>query len=122
MLIAIQAQNTFTRLLAGSLTLTYFFSIFINIGMVIGILPVVGLPLPIISYGGTAVVTTLASFGILMSIHTHRRLVALRVTSFLATPLTRRAKNARRPLPQGEVFRLRAWRAGEGDIIIVLVF
>ncbi len=71
--IAIEAQNTFTRLLAGSLTFTFFFSFFINMGMVTGILPVVGLPLPLISYGGTSMVTMLANFGILMSIHTHRK-------------------------------------------------
>lgn len=73
--IAIAAQNTFTRLLAGSLTLTFFFSFFINMGMVTGILPVVGLPLPLISYGGTSMVTILVNFGILMSIHTHRKLL-----------------------------------------------
>ena len=71
--IAIEAQNTFTRLLAGSLTFTFFFSFFINMGMVTGMLPVVGLPLPLISYGGTSMVTMLANFGILMSIHTHRK-------------------------------------------------
>lgn len=75
LMIAKQAQDTFTRLLAGSLGLTFFFSIFINIGMVTGILPVVGLPLPLISYGGTAIVTVLASFGVIMSIHSHRNLV-----------------------------------------------
>jgi rod shape determining protein RodA len=74
--ISSQAQDTFSRLLAGSLILTFFISIFINIGMVTGLLPVVGVPLPLISFGGTSVVTVLASFGILMSIHTHRKLVA----------------------------------------------
>jgi rod shape determining protein RodA len=49
--------------------------VFVNIGMVIGILPVVGVPLPLISYGGTSIVTLLAGFGILMSIHTHRKLL-----------------------------------------------
>lgn len=73
--IAVEAQDTFTRLLAGSLTLTFFFSFFINMGMVTGILPVVGIPLPLISYGGTSMVTMLANFGILMSIHTHRKLL-----------------------------------------------
>ena len=73
--ISSQAQDTFTRLLAGSLTLTFFFSFFINIGMVIGILPVVGVPLPLISYGGTSMVTILAGFGIIMSIHTHRKML-----------------------------------------------
>ncbi|HGY11307.1 MAG TPA: rod shape-determining protein RodA [Desulfobacterales bacterium] len=71
--IAVQAQDTYSRLLAGSLTFTFFVYIFVNIGMVIGILPVVGVPLPLISYGGTSMVTLLASFGILMSIHTHRK-------------------------------------------------
>jgi rod shape determining protein RodA len=74
--ITIHAQDTFCRLLAGSITFVFFVSFFINIGMVSGILPVVGIPLPLISYGGTAMVTMLANFGILMSIHTHRKLVA----------------------------------------------
>ncbi|MEM1243464.1 MAG: rod shape-determining protein RodA [Pseudomonadota bacterium] len=74
--IAYHAQNTFTRLLAGSLGLMFFFSFFINIGMVTGLLPVVGLPLPLISYGGSSIVTFFASFGIIMSIHTHRKLVS----------------------------------------------
>ncbi len=71
--IAVQAQDTYSRLLAGSLTFTFFVYVFVNIGMVIGILPVVGVPLPLISYGGTSMVTLMASFGILMSIHTHRK-------------------------------------------------
>jgi rod shape determining protein RodA len=71
-----QAQDTFTRLLAGSLILTFFISFFINIGMVTGILPVVGLPLPLISYGGSSIVTLMAGFGIIMSIHTHRKLLS----------------------------------------------
>jgi len=73
--IAAQAQETFTRLLAGSLVMTFFIYVFVNIGMVIGLLPVVGVPLPLISYGGTSVVTLMASFGILMSIHTHKKLL-----------------------------------------------
>ncbi len=73
--IAAQAQHTFTRLLAGSLTLTFFVYLFVNIGMVCGLLPVVGLPLPMVSYGGTSMVTLMAAFGILMSIHTHRKLL-----------------------------------------------
>jgi len=72
--ISIHAQTTFTRLLAGSLSLTFFMSAFINIGMVSGILPVVGVPLPLISYGGTNMIITLISFGIIMAIHTHRKL------------------------------------------------
>ncbi|MGZ8164966.1 MAG: rod shape-determining protein RodA [Methylobacter sp.] len=71
--IAAQAQDTYSRLLAGSLAFTFFVYVFVNIGMVIGILPVVGVPLPLISYGGTSIVTLLAGFGILMSIHTHRK-------------------------------------------------
>ncbi len=71
--IAVQAQDTYNRLLAGSLTFTFFVYVFVNIGMVIGILPVVGVPLPLISYGGTSMVTLMAGFGILMSIHTHRK-------------------------------------------------
>ena len=74
-LIAIQAQDTYTRLLAGSITMTFFVYVIINTGMVTGILPVVGLPLPAISYGGTSIVTLMAGFGILMSIHTHRKLL-----------------------------------------------
>jgi rod shape determining protein RodA len=74
--ISVQAQNTFSRLLAGSLTMTLFVYVFVNIGMVTGILPVVGIPLPLVSYGGTSLVTLMASFGILMSIHTHRNLLA----------------------------------------------
>jgi len=73
--IAINAQDTFTRLLAGSITITFFLSFFINMGMVTGILPVVGLPLPLVSYGGSSLVTAMASFGMLMSIKTHRKLI-----------------------------------------------
>jgi rod shape determining protein RodA len=73
--IASQAQDTFSRLLAGSLAFTFFVYVFVNIGMVIGVLPVVGVPLPMISYGGTSVVTLLAGFGILMSIQTHKNLI-----------------------------------------------
>ncbi|MCX7087135.1 MAG: rod shape-determining protein RodA [Methylococcales bacterium] len=73
--ISVQAQDTYTRLLAGGLSFTFFVYVFVNIGMVIGVLPVVGVPLPLISYGGTSMVTLLAGFGILMSIHTHRKLL-----------------------------------------------
>lgn len=73
--IASQAQSSFTRLVAGALTMTYFVYVFVNMGMVTGILPVVGVPLPLISYGGTSLVTIMSAFGILMSIHTHRRLL-----------------------------------------------
>lgn len=72
--ISLQGQETFSRLLGASLILTFFIYIFVNIGMVSGLLPVVGLPLPLISYGGTSIVTLMAAFGILMSIQTHRRL------------------------------------------------
>ncbi|HEV2614408.1 MAG TPA: rod shape-determining protein RodA [Gammaproteobacteria bacterium] len=74
-IISYNAQDTFSRLLAGSISLTFFFSVFINLGMVTGILPVVGLPLPLVSYGGTSMLTLIAGFGLLMSIQTHRRLV-----------------------------------------------
>lgn len=74
--IAAQAQDTYGRLLAGSITLTFFVYVFVNIGMVSGLLPVVGVPLPLVSYGGTSIVTLMAAFGILMSIHTHRKLIA----------------------------------------------
>lgn len=73
--ITINAQDTFSRLLAGSITFTFFVSFFINMGMVTGILPVVGVPLLLVSYGGSSMVTIMASFGILMSIQTHRKLV-----------------------------------------------
>ena len=74
--IATQAQDTFTRLLAGSISLTFFIYVFVNTGMVTGLLPVVGVPLPLISYGGTSMVTLMTGFGILMSIHGHRKLLA----------------------------------------------
>ena len=73
--ISIQAHDTFTRLLSGSLSLTFFISMFVNIGMVTGLLPVVGLPLPLVSYGGTSLVTLMIFFGIIMSIRTHRKLL-----------------------------------------------
>jgi rod shape determining protein RodA len=74
--IAATAQDTFSRLLAGSISLTFFFYVFVNMSMVTGLLPVVGVPLPLVSAGGTSMVTLLAGFGILMSIHTHRKLLA----------------------------------------------
>jgi rod shape determining protein RodA len=73
--IAYQSQTTFNRLLSGSIILTFFIYVFVNMGMVSGILPVVGVPLPLISYGGTAMVTLMTGFGILMSIQTHRKLL-----------------------------------------------
>ncbi|PCF93751.1 rod shape-determining protein RodA [Vreelandella nigrificans] len=73
--LATSSQDTFGRLVAGSIILTFFIYVFVNVGMVSGILPVVGVPLPLVSYGGTSSVTLLAGFGILMSIHAHRRLL-----------------------------------------------
>lgn len=74
--IATNAQHAFTKLLAGSITLTFFVYVFVNIGMVSGILPVVGVPLPLVSYGGTSMVTLMAGFGMLMAISTHKRIHA----------------------------------------------
>ena len=73
--ITANASTYFTRLMAGSITLTFFTYAFVNMGMVSGILPVVGVPLPLISYGGTSMVTLMMGFGMLMSIHTHQKLV-----------------------------------------------
>jgi rod shape determining protein RodA len=73
--LAAQSSGTFARLLGSSLALTFFVYVFINAGMVSGLLPVVGVPLPLISYGGTSVVTLLAGFGILMGLYSHRKLV-----------------------------------------------
>jgi rod shape determining protein RodA len=73
--LASQTQDTFARLLAASLALTFFVYIFINAGMVSGLLPVVGVPLPLVSYGGTSMVTLLAGFGILMALYSHRKLI-----------------------------------------------
>jgi rod shape determining protein RodA len=70
-----RARDTFSRLLAGSITLTFFVYVFVNTGMVSGLLPVVGVPLPLVSYGGTSMVTLMGGFGILMSIHSHPRLM-----------------------------------------------
>ncbi len=76
LIIASRAQDTFQRLLAGALALTFFLYVFINMGRVLGLLPVVGVPLPLISFGGTSVVSLLAGFGMLMSIQTHRKLIS----------------------------------------------
>jgi rod shape determining protein RodA len=73
--LATQTQDTFARLLAGSLALTFFVYVFINAGMVTGLLPVVGVPLPLVSYGGSSVVTLLAGFGILMALYSRRKLI-----------------------------------------------
>lgn len=74
--IAANAPDTYTRLLAGGLSITFFFYVFVNTAMVMGMIPVVGVPLPLVSAGGTSMVTLMAGFGILMSIQTHRKLVA----------------------------------------------
>lgn len=71
--LATQARDTWGRLVAGSLALTFIVYVVVNGGMVAGLLPVVGVPMPLLSYGGTSAVTLLAGFGILMSIHAHRR-------------------------------------------------
>ena len=72
--IGVQAQTSFGRMMAGSLTLTFFVYIFVNMGMVAGLLPVVGVPLPLVSAGGTSVVTLMAGFGILMAVSTEKRM------------------------------------------------
>jgi len=74
--IAISAQQTYGKLLASALILTFFVYILVNMGMATGQLPVVGVPLPLISLGGTSVVTLMIAFGILMSVHTHRRMLS----------------------------------------------
>ena len=71
--ISANARDTYSRLLAGSLSLSFFVYVIVNGGMISGILPVVGVPLPFISYGGTSAVSLLATFGVLMSVHAHRR-------------------------------------------------
>src|SRR5207247_10377459 len=76
LMIAAEAPTLFARLLAGSVTLSFFTYAMVNMGMVSGILPVVGIPLPMVSYGGTALLSMLAGFGILMSIATHKQLVS----------------------------------------------
>lgn len=73
MMISINAQSMFSRLLAGSITLTFFVYIFVNMGMVSGILPVVGVPLPMVSYGGTSIVTLMLGFGMLMAVSKERK-------------------------------------------------
>jgi len=72
LIIAVNAETSFGRILAGATTLIFFVYVFVNIGMVSGILPVVGVPLPLFSYGGTSYVAIMASFGLVMSIHTHK--------------------------------------------------
>jgi len=70
--IATQAPHTFERLVAGALTLTFFVYVFVNVAMVCGLLPVVGVPLPLVSYGGSSAITLMASFGVIMAVRTHR--------------------------------------------------
>ena len=74
--LASQMRDIFARLLSGSLAATFFVYVFINAGMVSGLLPVVGVPLPLVSYGGTSMVTLLAGFGMLMSLYANRKLAA----------------------------------------------
>lgn len=71
--IAAAARETYCKLLAGGMTLVFFVYLLVNTGMVVGLLPVVGVPLPLVSYGGTSAVTIMAGFGIIMSIHAHGR-------------------------------------------------
>lgn len=76
LMIAYNAKDTFGRLLAGSLVMTFFIYFFVNVGMVSGLLPVVGVPLPLVSYGGTSMVTLMMGFGMLMAIQGEQRLVS----------------------------------------------
>ncbi|WP_370216462.1 FtsW/RodA/SpoVE family cell cycle protein, partial [Thalassolituus sp.] len=71
--ISSRCETLFGRLLSGSMSVTFFIYVFVNIGMVSGILPVVGVPLPLVSYGGTSVVSLLLGFGLIMSMYTHRQ-------------------------------------------------
>ncbi len=73
LLIAVRAPDNYGRLLAGGLTLVFFVYVFVNTGMVTGLLPVVGIPLPLVSYGGTSMVTLLAGFGLVMGVATHKK-------------------------------------------------
>ena len=75
LMIAAQAQSNYAKLLGGGISLSFFSYVFVNIGMVTGLLPVVGVPLPLISYGGTSMVTLLTMFGILMSINSNKKLL-----------------------------------------------
>jgi rod shape determining protein RodA len=78
MMIAINSQNTFSRLLAAGISTTFFVYVFVNMGMVSGMLPVVGVPLPLISQGGTAIVALFAGFGMLMAISTEKKRVMMK--------------------------------------------
>ena len=75
LVIAARAADSFGRLLAGSIILTFFVYVFVNIGMVSGLLPVVGVPLPMVSYGGTSIVTLMAGFGMIMSVYSYRTML-----------------------------------------------
>ncbi len=75
LLISVRSKDTFNRLFSGALTLTFFVYLFINAGMISGLLPVVGVPLPLVSYGGTSIITLMAAFGLIMSVHNHRKLL-----------------------------------------------
>jgi rod shape determining protein RodA len=75
LIIAVHARDTYSRLLAGSISMTLFVYVLVNGGMIAGLLPVVGVPMPLISYGGTSAVSLLAGFGVVLAIHRHRRLV-----------------------------------------------
>ncbi len=75
-MISAAAQSTFGRLLSAALTLTFFVYIFVNMGMVAGILPVVGVPLPLVSFGGTSIVSLMLGFGILMAISSEKRMIS----------------------------------------------
>jgi len=75
MQIGLLAQDAFGRLISVVLTLTFFVYVFVNMSMVTGQLPVVGIPLPLVSFGGTSLVTILIGMGVLMSVHTHRKLI-----------------------------------------------
>ena len=74
--ISLNAQDTYGRLLGAGLILTFFVYIYVNMGMVTGQLPVVGVPLPLVSRGGTSMVTLMTGFGMIMAIHSHRRLLS----------------------------------------------
>ncbi len=74
--IGVHAQTSFGRMIAGSITLTFFVYIFVNMGMVAGLLPMVGVPLPLVSAGGTSIVTLMAGFGLLMAVGTERRVIS----------------------------------------------
>lgn len=73
--IAMQARDTYSRLLSGAIAMSFFVYVMVNGGMITGLLPVVGVPLPLISYGGTSAVSLLVGFGVLMSIHAHRKML-----------------------------------------------